>query len=390
MNSTNPLNNLNPINEKIPLKTINQINNLVNIEESLNNKMFNENKNESTDELNLNSINQLGLVNNQNIHNNPNKNLTITEKAYTIKYTPYNTLSNSSNYIYVDDPKNVIGDCDNAIINQPITYLQLASGCITENEYDVILDSPQGLVYAFYFKEKSNFCCRNCCGRQATRPFYMYANFVPSAKEIEHRVDRNYFSIERCCGFNGLIYCCNCIRPKMRISYAKTGQYLGKIIDSCDLCNKKLEIYDNAEQLIYEIKTTCWQLGLCCGRNAETVAKIDFKIYNSGTLVGHILKIPSIADKMAQIQVDSHVGFHDASNNFIVNFPVNATSDQKFLLIIAAIKLGYQFFTENRCDCCAACNRNCCNCGNYVCTPCRLFNIICCCPCCCFPFCLFC
>jgi len=30
----------------------------------------------------------------------------------------------------------------------------LESGCITENEYDVLLDSPQGLVYAFYFKEK--------------------------------------------------------------------------------------------------------------------------------------------------------------------------------------------------------------------------------------------
>lgn len=37
---------------------------------------------------------------------------------------------------------------------QPTTYLEMVTGCITENEYDVILDYPQGLVYAFYFKEK--------------------------------------------------------------------------------------------------------------------------------------------------------------------------------------------------------------------------------------------
>lgn len=349
---------------------LNPLNNLTKSLESVNNNTMNDSKREINDELNLNKAYQLGLVNNQNIQNNPNNFLSINDKAYNIKYTPSNYLANASNYIYVDDPINVIGNCDNAIINQPTTYLQIATGCITENEYDVILDTPQGLVYAFYFKEKSNCLCRNCC-KQAKRPFDMWASYVPSAKEIEHKVERHYFYIDRPCGCNDYCCFCNCIRPKMKVSYAKTGKYLGTIIDSCDCCNKKLEIYDDTEQLIYEIETSCCQIGLCFDRNAETVAKIDFKIYNSGEKVGHIIKVPSISDKLARMQVDSYHGFHDASNNFIVNFPKNATPDHKFLLIIAAIKLGYQFFTENKNECCYFCQRYCGICCNYCCFLCR-------------------
>lgn len=93
----------------------------------------------------------------------------------------------------------------------------------------------------------------------------------------------------------------------MFIYYEKTGQYLGKIIDSCSCCDKLLEIYDSNESLIYEIRTSCCQLGLCCGRNAETVAKIDFKVVVPETqeIVGHLVKIPSLNDKKGQEKVES-------------------------------------------------------------------------------------
>ena len=386
MNQLNELKNLNPNN---PLKALNQLNNDENQIDSTKNNIINENKTESFNELDqLKMPYQLGLVNNQNIQiNQPNQNVTVlTDKAYSIKYTQYSILADASKYIYVDDPINIIGNCDNAMVIQPTTYLQMASGCITENEYDIILDSPQGLVYAFYFKEKSNFCCRNCC-RQATRSFDMYANHVLSGKEIEHRRNNHYFKIKRESGCNDYICFCNCCRPKMLISYAKTEQYLGKIIDSCSCCYKDLEIFDANDNLIYEIKTHCCQIGLCFGRNAETVAKIDFKIVNpeNKEIIGHIIKIPSLNDKIGRSIVDSHQGFHDASNSFIVNFPDGASPDQKFLLIIAAIKLGYQFFIQNKSECYDRCNSFCCNCCNCFTIPFRfLCGSICCCPFCCF------
>ena len=296
-------------------------------------------------------------------------------------------MANASRYIYVEDPKDVIGDCDNAIVMQPTTYLEMVTGCITENEYDVILDYPQGLVYAFYFKEKSNCCCRNCC-KQATRPFDMFSNIVPNGKAIEHKKENHYFKIERSCGCNHYCCCCNCIRPKMFIYYEKTGQYLGKIIDSCSCCDKLLEIYDSNESLIYEIRTSCCQLGLCCGRNAETVAKIDFKVVVPETqeIVGHLVKIPSLNDKKGQEKVESREGFHDSSNSFIVNFPDGASPDDKFLLTIAAIKLGYQFFTHNTSRCWNECNNYCGNCCNYLSLPIKFM----CGPFCCCPYCVCC
>jgi hypothetical protein len=348
-------------------------------------KQINEPENEvNNTQLSLNKAYQLGLMKNPN-----NDFLTIPDKAYNVKYTSSNYLANPSNYIYVDDPIDIIGNCENAIINQPTTYLQMATGCITENEYDVFLDTPQGLVYAFYFKEESNCFCRNCC-KQAKRPFIMYANYVPSGKEIMHKIERHYFDIERHCGCNHYLCFCNFIRPKMKISYSKNGKKLGTIIDSCDSTKKKLEIYDENEQLIYTIETSCCQIGLCFGRQPETVAKINFRIFDhSGRILGYIIKIPSISDKLAQIQVDSYSGFHDAANNFIINFPIDAPPEHKFLLIIAAIKSGYQFFTENRNDCFSSYNRSCfCFCGywcNYFCCPFRFLQNSICPPC--FSFC---
>jgi len=381
------MNNINQAASTSSLKPLNQLANVSNqMVSTLNNNMINENKTEIFDESNtLKSGYQLGLVNNNNMPNiNKNENKVLSDKAYSILYTQYNTLADASKFIYVEDPINVIGDCDNAIINQPPTYLQMASGCITENEYDVILDSPQGLIYSFYFKEKSSCCCRNCC-KQDKRPFDMYGNHVASGKEIEHRKDNHYFRIERCCGFNHYCCFCNCVRPKMFVYYAKTDQFLGKIVDACSCCNDKLEIFDANDNLIYEIRTHCCQIGLCSGRNAETVAKIDFKIFppDSDNIIGHLIKIPSLNDKLGRMMVDSHQNFHDSSNSFIVNFPDGASPEDKFLLIIASIKLGYQFFTQNRgsCSCYSCCGSAC----NYCCIPCRFT-----CGACACPFCLFC
>ena len=153
----NPLNQLNAVNQAIPVNQINplnQVKNFINPTESATlNSLTNLNKNESTDKLNtLKSADKLDLLNNQK---NPNENdALISDKIDKILYNSSNILANASSYIYVEEPRDVIGDCENAIVMQPTTYLQMVSGCITENEYDVILDSPQGLAYAFYFKEK--------------------------------------------------------------------------------------------------------------------------------------------------------------------------------------------------------------------------------------------
>ena len=311
--------------------------------------------------LNLNTYSNQNLENNQSTTDLNNKDLPFYDRAHNLHELYKNQ--------FTVDPLKDIENCENAIIDQPITYLQLASGCITENEFSVYLDTPRGLLYTFYFKEKSNCFVRNCF-KSSDMCFDMWANYVTSSKEIEEKVDNRYFSLERSCGCSHRLYFCNCIRPKLYVKLAKDGRYLGKIIDVCACCDDLLEIYDESDQLIYKIKTSCWQIGLCCSRNAETVAKIDFKIYDPNSfLVGHIVKMVSTADKIAQISVFSHGGFHDASNSFIVNFPAGCSPEHKFLLIIAAIKIGYQFFTKNVNQCVSRCNMYCANWLYYCCFP---------------------
>jgi hypothetical protein len=159
---------LNVLNQVIPVNQINPLNqekNVINPTDSTLNNLTNLKNNESSYEFKaLNPSNKLDLINNQR---NPNQNnALLSDKAYSIEYTPLNILANASRYIYVEDPKDVIGDCENAIVMQPTTYLQMVSGCITENEYDVILDSPQGLAYAFYFKEKVVVAVEIVAGKQ--------------------------------------------------------------------------------------------------------------------------------------------------------------------------------------------------------------------------------
>ena len=293
----------------------------------------------------------------------------VYDKAKSIYFESNGVLTNAEHFIYVDDPILEIAECKNAVVLQPVSLLEMASGCVTNNEYNVFLDSPKGMIYAYYFKEKSNVCCRNICS-QAKRPFDMIANNIPSQKEIEHRVENPYFDIDRPCGCTWICCPCNCIRPCMTIKFSKTGQYLGKIYDTCSCCDKVLEVYDQGANLIYEIVTPKCQIAfcnmsnfcLCCNSNrmAEEVAEIRFKIIKDGRHVGNIIKIAQTTTVPASHLIASRYGMNDKSNSFIVNFPEDASPSYKLLLIIAAVKLGFQFFKANTTRCCCSCLLCCC------------------------------
>ena len=97
------------------------INNIPNGDNTLNN-------------LNLNTYSNQNLENNQSTIDINNKDLDFYQRAYY--------LMNKNEYQFTVDPLKDIENCENAIIDQPITFLQLASGCITENDFNVYLDTP--------------------------------------------------------------------------------------------------------------------------------------------------------------------------------------------------------------------------------------------------------
>lgn len=201
----------------------------------------------------------------------------------------------------------------------------------------------------------------------------MIGRHVPSANELERLMNYPYLTIERPCGCT--CFCCNSCRPYMMVKLAGTQQYLGKIIDAFACCDKLIEICDRGDNLIYEIETTDFQIGFCEGRNAEEVAEIKFKIVKSGNIVGYIIKTIQLTTVPASHLAKTQYGMNDKSNSFIINFPDDSSPSEKLLIIMAAIMIGYQFFTGNtgricpgRCGSCCYYVENCLKC--LFCGPC--------------------
>lgn len=316
------------------------------------------NPNETLPKINENDITQSHLaINNSNLNESTtpgtnlkkNKNLELKEISRHIMFEESGVISNPERFIYCGDPILAIEKIKNAIIMQPVALLEMVSGHVTENEYNVFFDSPEGLIYAFHFKENSNYCARNCC-QQKKRCYEMIGRHVPSSNELEKLMNFPYLTIDRPCGCP--CFCCNCCRPYMMVKFASTQQYLGKIQDAFSCCDKLIEIRDRGDNLIYEIKTTEFQIGFCESRNAEEVAEIKFKIVKSGNVVGYIIKMSQLTSVPASYLAKTQYGMNDKSNSFIINFPDESSPSEKLLLIIAAIMIGFQFFKGNIGNCC--------------------------------------
>ena len=72
-----------------------------------------------------------------------------------------------ANFQYCDDPLKELAQCTGAIIRQEIEMFEVISGCETQNRYQVFIQSPMGLKYAFQCNEKSGCCSRCCCSNDS-------------------------------------------------------------------------------------------------------------------------------------------------------------------------------------------------------------------------------
>lgn len=278
------------------------------------------------------------------------------------------------NFFICGEPIQVISKIKNVCVIQATDLLEMVSGHVTENEYNVFFDSQEGLIYAFHFKEKSNYCCRNCCV-QRKRTYEMTGRHIPSANELDKLMNFPYLKIERPCGCPSC--CCNICRPYIMVKLASTEQYLGKIQDAFACCEKLIEVYNVSGNLLYEIKSTDFQIGFCSGRDAEEVAEIKFNITRDGNIVGYILKMSQCTTVPASHLARVQFGMNDKSNSFLINFPDESSPSEKLLLIMSAIMIGYQFFKGNIGKICPS--NPCCNCieNTFKCCCCSPFLLLC-------------
>ena len=231
------------------------------------------------------------------------------------------------NFVYIEDPMAELAQCTGAIIRQDVEMLEVITGCETQNRYNVFLQSNMGLKYAFSCRERSGCCGRNCCSNDC-RTINIDIRHITSAN-IDPDIAKIFINAVKPCT---CVCCCFC-RPELDISLASNNEYLGTIREPCQCCDITTEIYDKTHALKYEIRGDCCQIGLCCGSSVEKIAEIQFNILRNGQNVGIMRKLSSSMGE-----------YFSKADSYKITFPLDATPEDKMLLICAGLLIDYENF----------------------------------------------
>jgi len=210
-------------------------------------------------------------------------------------------------------------------------WLQEILGCEAKTEFKYFVGDNQ----VFHSLEDASCICRWCCA-----PCHDYKVTV---KELN--TDAEIVSVDRpfrCCA--GSCKCC-CYQEA---SFSSNNNDLGSIKETCWFCVPSMKVYDHQDQYLYLVHPPLCCGGFCvnccaegnpCGKGC---CKASFRIYpasvgnqgKEGEHIGIVLKKP----KSAFTEVFTDAVAMD------VNFPKDATADQKGLLTGVAIFLNSVFF----------------------------------------------
>lgn len=235
-------------------------------------------------------------------------------------------------FVYVTDPLAELEMATGAEINQAAELLETLINFDMENTYHVFIRTPMGVKYIFRAEEHSTACARCCCSA-SDRPFQMNVKHIASAVEFQSNLTKNYLIINKPCVCN----CMCCCKPYMDVRHVDSGKFFGRIREPCYCCNKTVQLYNHQGDLRYEIIADCCQAGLCCGPACQKLSDIEFGIFSGGTKVGRICKMPT-----------KYVSeFFSKADSYAIDFPQNATPEEKMLLITAGLMIDYAFFENS-------------------------------------------
>jgi hypothetical protein len=123
----------------------------------------------------------------------------------------------------------------------------------------------------------------------------------------------------------------------------KNGTQFGKIIEPYTCFDPKFNVYDKSGQLRYVIIADCCQCGFICRNSCGKCSEVLFQIHKPGKEVmdanntdGHIKKL--FSGTVQEIVSDA--------DNFHMVFPVDATAEDKLLLIGNVLMIDYRFYED--------------------------------------------
>ncbi len=245
------------------------------------------------------------------------------------------------NMQFVNDPMVVLSNAKRAHINQQVELLEVLSGCETKNRYHIFIETmDKQYLYLFKAKEESGCCSRQCLSSE-TRPLHLNIKHMSSASAINEfdSVD-NYAVLDK--PFKCTCYCLD--RPKMK-NYVR-GNQIGSVKQPfiCCNCDPVFYVYDSSDDIKYKIRTSCCQCGIMCkGSLFGECSSVCFGIYEKNethfvpdNMIGYINKK---SGDIEQLLTDA--------DSFVLEFPQNATPEDKMNLIASVLMIDYQYFEDN-------------------------------------------
>jgi hypothetical protein len=137
--------------------------------------------------------------------------------------------------------------------------------------------------------------------------------------------------------------CCCLGRPEMTAG-SQTG-YFGKVVEPCTCIDPLFHIYNNSNNLRWKISANGCQCGICC--RAGVVGKCSeahFEIYSAEKENFDEKLCDGSIRRLFSGLVQELVSDAD---NFVINFPLAATPEEKLMLIGTTLMIDYRYFEDN-------------------------------------------
>ena len=135
--------------------------------------------------------------------------------------------------------------------------------------------------------------------------------------------------------------CCCLARPEM--TGRNTSTNFGKVYEPCTCCDPMFHVMDSKDLIKWKVTADCCQCGIICRESCGKCSEVIFPIYSGDKTVfepgkgeGYIKKLFS---GMKELISDA--------DSFELSFPVNATPEEKLMLIATVLMIDYRYYEDN-------------------------------------------
>jgi len=237
-------------------------------------------------------------------------------------------------YMTINNPLLELYKSKDAIIK--IEYNDCCCCSENQNTYNVFTKiNNNNEVVKYLFQGKELISCRDYSYRAyCHNPFILDINKVTKASpEIN---SSPFAKLEKSCSFPCFCFC----RPEAVIKIMTSDKNLGQIKMPFSMGDTVYHIYNSKNKLKYIIDAEYCQTGIICMKNiCGCLPEVYFEIYenkdNKNQVTGNIHRIPGKFEN-----------FMHVLDCYQITFPINATGEERFLLLCAVFLIEYQVFRK--------------------------------------------